>query len=658
MTPYVTRLGTKTAQAVGLFVLIVALLALQPFASGTPAAAASNPTVTRLGGADRYAVAAAISKSAYPNGADVAYISSGEGFPDALATGPAAAKAGGPLLLTKPGSIPAAILTEIKRLTLSRMVVTGGPGSVSEAVLRQLRTVVPTVTRIGGAERYEASRNIVKGAFTSAPTAFVVTGETFSDALPASAAAAATGAPVILVQGHLPTVDAATRALLSGLKTTRVIIVGGPGSVSSGIENTLKSFIGKVDRAGGADRFAAAASLNAMVFPTSTQAIVASGFVFGDALAGASLAAVRKAPLYTSRPDCVPDTVATDITGRLAVSQVTLLGGAGSLGPNVASMMTCSAFSGTEKKNSEQALLKKLNAVLPTVPGKHTVSVNEVAGMKRAVSIRGGDRLEPASTIKLFAAYAVLKRVEAGTLFYSTRLSSGLTVAECMRVMIHVSDNACHSDLIGVMGANNMNALFAASGYTGTHYAGMWKGSYYSYKTSSSNDLNTLLMRLNAGTLLNASNSNYLLALMKSQIWRGRIPSGLPPGVVQASKPGELWTSSGMTESDAAIVYAPAGTYVISILGVNGSTKASLARISRVVYEHFNGAISRTATFVVPEMYATAATVLRSSPGGPAIANIPKGTLVEVITSSRQWYQVKVNGRGGYASSLYLGNRY
>lgn len=658
MTTTVTRPRKIAVQAVALFVLIVALLALEPFAVATTAVAASNPAVTRLGGADRYAVAAAISKSAYPNGSDVAYLSSGEGFPDALATGPAAAKAGGPLLLTKPGSIPAAILAEIKRLTPTRMVVTGGPGSVSEAVIAQLRSVVPNVTRIGGAERYEASRNIVRGAFTAASTAFVVTGETFADALPASAAAAATGAPVVLVQGHLPTVDAQTRALLTDLRVGRVIIVGGPGSVSAGIENTLKSFVGRVDRAGGADRFAAAAALNAMVFSSSSRAIIASGFVFGDALAGASLAAVRKAPLYTSRPDCVPDPVATDITGRLAATEVTLLGGAGSLGANVASMMTCSAYSAIQKKTSEQALVDKLNAVLPTVPGRHTVSVNEVGGLKRAVNIRGGDRLEPASTIKLFAAYAVLKRVEAGTLFYSTRLSSGLTVAECMRVMIHVSDNLCHSDLIRIMGADNMNALFAANGYTGTHYAGMWKGTYYSYKTSTTNDLNTLLLRLNAGTLLNASNTNYLIALMKSQIWRGRIPSGLPPGIVQASKPGELWTSSGLTESDAAIVYAPRGTYVISILGVNGSTKASLARISRVVYEHFNGAISRTATFVVPEMYATASTVLRSSPGGTAIASIPKGTLVEVITSSRQWYQVKVNGRGGYTSSLYLGNRY
>ena len=643
-----------TAWLIACAMVAVAFVTVDPWAGGASAA----PTTSRISGTDRYGTAAAVSKAAFPNGAATAYVSSGEDYADALAAGPAAAKAGAPLLLTAARSLPAAASAEIKRLNVKKIVVTGGTGAVSDTVLAQLRALVPTVSRASGSDRYATARAVIASAFTTSPTTFIVSGENFPDALAASAAAAATGAAVVLVAGSGTALAPETRQTLANLGTRTAILVGGSGVLSAGIEAGVRAAVPDVRRVGGLDRYETATALNKLVFGSSPEAILASGIGFADALAGASLAGVRKAPLYTSRPTCVPDAVVADITNRLGATRVTLLGGVGSLGTNVASMMTCSAYAAVEKKNSEQALLNKLNALLPTVPGKHTVSVSEVGGLKRAVSIRGGDRLEPASTIKLFAAYAVLKRVEAGTLFYSTKLSSGLTVAECMRVMIHVSDNLCHTDLMRIMGVDTMNALFAANGYTGTHYAGMWKGTYYSYKTSTSNDLNTLLLRLNAGTLLNASNSNYLLTLMKSQIWRGRIPSGLPPGVVQASKPGELWVSSGLTESDAAIVYAPRGTYVISILGVNGSTKASLARISRVVYEHFNGPISRTATFVVPEMYATAATVLRSSPGGPAIASIPKGTLVEVITSSRQWYQVKVNGRGGYTSSLYLGNRY
>lgn len=644
------------ATALAALTLIAAGLVVLP---PTPRAeAATTPSVSRLAGSDRFATAMAISKAAYPSGASTAYLSSGEDYADALAAGPAAAKAGGPLLLTLKNSLPGVVATEIKRLGVKKIVVTGGTGAVSDTVLSQLRSIVPTVTRVSGQDRYSTGRAVVASAFPSSSTVFVVSGDNYPDALAASGAAAATGAAVVLVPGTRAGLDAETQRLLDDLGAQSAILVGGTAVLSAGVESAVRSTVPTVRRASGSDRFGTATALNSMVFGPTAEAILANGLGFADALAGASLAGVRKAPLYTSRPDCVPDPVASDIRGRLGATKVTLLGGTGSLDGNVAGMMTCTQLTAIQKANSERALVNKINAMLPSAPGKHTVTVREIGGLKRTVDIRGGDRVEPASAIKIFAAYAVLKRIEGGSLFYSTRLSSGLTVAECMRFMIHVSDNGCHSDLIRVLGQDNMNALFAASGYTGTHYSGMWKGSYYSYKTSTANDLTAILQKLHNGTLLNAGNTKFLTDLMRSQIWRGRIPSGLPPGVAQASKPGELWVSSGLVETDAAIVYAPRGTYVIAIMGTHGSSKMSLARISRVVYEHFNGAISRTATFVVPEMYAATATTLRGSPGGSVIASIPRGTLVEVITSSRQWYQVKVNGRGGYAYGPHLGNRY
>lgn len=646
----------RVVTALAVCALVVAGMVVVP--PPTDADAATKPAITRLSGTDRYATAMAISKAAYPSGAVTAYLSSGEEYADALAAGPAAAKAGGPLLLTQKNSLPTAVEAEIRRLGVTRIVVTGGTGAISDAVLTRLKAFVPSVTRVFGQDRYATARAVVSSAFSTSAKVFVVSGENFPDALAATGAASATGSPVILVPGTRPGLEPDTRQLLTNLGAQSAVLVGGTAVMSTAVESGVRSVVPTVNRASGTDRFGTATALNTMVFGPTPEAIVASGLGFADALAGSSLAAVRHAPVYTSRPDCVPDPVATDITGRLGATKVTLLGGTGSLDSNVAALMTCTQLKAIQKANSERALVNKINAMLPSVPGKHTVTVREIGGMKRTVDVRGGNAVEPASAIKIFAAFATLKRIEAGTLYFATKLPSGLTVGDCMRFMIHVSDNLCHSDLIKLLGADKMNALFAASGFTGTHYAGMWKGTYYSYKTSTSNDLTAILQKLHNGTLLNANNARYLTNLMKSQIWRGRIPSGLPPGVVQASKPGELWVSSGLVETDAAIVYAPKGTYVIAIMGTNGSTKASLARISRVVYEHFNGAISRTATFVVPEMYAATATTLRRTPGGSVIANIPKGALVEVITSSRQWYQVKVNGRGGYAYGPHLGNRY
>ena len=90
--------------------------------------------VTRLGGADRYATAVAVSAATYSPGVSVVYLASGTGFADALAGAPAAGMQAGPVLLVTPTSIPAVVATELTRLHPARIVILGGTGAVSAAV--------------------------------------------------------------------------------------------------------------------------------------------------------------------------------------------------------------------------------------------------------------------------------------------------------------------------------------------------------------------------------------------------------------------------------------------------------------------------------------------------------------------------------------------
>ncbi|HYO18660.1 MAG TPA: cell wall-binding repeat-containing protein [Dermatophilaceae bacterium] len=94
---------------------------------------APGATVERWAGVDRYATAAVISSKTYPQGATTAYLASGENYPDALAGGPVAARAGAPLLLTRRDCVPASVLEELTRLGATKIVVLGGVGAVSEA---------------------------------------------------------------------------------------------------------------------------------------------------------------------------------------------------------------------------------------------------------------------------------------------------------------------------------------------------------------------------------------------------------------------------------------------------------------------------------------------------------------------------------------------
>src|SRR5690606_8089996 len=144
-----------------------------------PAPAPYNSGANRLSGPDRYSTAVAIA-SRYSPRVPVVYIAAGTNYPDALSAGPAAAVQGGPLLLTPPSTLPAAVRAEIERLAPDLIVVAGGTGVVSPSVYSQLSSLAPEIRRDSGANRYETSRVINERAFPGgADAAYVATGANF-----------------------------------------------------------------------------------------------------------------------------------------------------------------------------------------------------------------------------------------------------------------------------------------------------------------------------------------------------------------------------------------------------------------------------------------------------------------------------------------------
>ena len=96
-------------------------------------------TVTRISGASRYATAAAVSAATFAPGAPVAYIANAFNFPDALAGAAAAGTLPGPVLLAAPNlPLNASTTTELARLQPKRILVLGGTGVISDAVLAAL----------------------------------------------------------------------------------------------------------------------------------------------------------------------------------------------------------------------------------------------------------------------------------------------------------------------------------------------------------------------------------------------------------------------------------------------------------------------------------------------------------------------------------------
>ena len=298
------------------------------------------PTVDRVSGSDRYNVAVGISKLSHPGTSRVVYVATGSNFPDALSAAAAAAEDDAPLILTPGTSLRADIAAEIRRLEPDKIVVVGGAAVVSDSVVDALRDIQPNTVRVWGADRYAGSRALLTYAFDgSIDTVYIATGVNFPDALSASAAAGTKGAPVLLVRGTQGSLDSATRNLLTSVDPAHIVIVGGTGAVSAGIERDLK-LIASTQRIGGSTRYDTSLAVSTGAFATSDRIFLATGTDFPDALGGSAWGGSLPGPLIVVPKSCVPKATLAAIRS-LKAEQVTLLGGTGALTQDVARLIAC-----------------------------------------------------------------------------------------------------------------------------------------------------------------------------------------------------------------------------------------------------------------------------------------------------------------------------
>jgi len=159
--------------------------------------------VTRLAGADRYATSRAVADymaAAGPSlGHDLTrfcWVARGDAFPDALALAPLAAlrEAPGPVLLTRPDSLPSTIKGALTAYDYEHALVAGDTNAVSANVYEQIGAEIAgnDIDRAGGANRYATAAAIAQWAmgadFTAGEFIGLAIGDNFPDALAGGAA--------------------------------------------------------------------------------------------------------------------------------------------------------------------------------------------------------------------------------------------------------------------------------------------------------------------------------------------------------------------------------------------------------------------------------------------------------------------------------------
>ena len=199
--------------------------------------------VTRTAGPNRYDTSAAISRTTFTPGVDVAYLASGANFPDALSGAAAAGSLGGPVLLTLPGSLPKVIAAELARLKPKSIVVLGGAPAVADTVLSAARSYTSgSVTRAAGANRFGTAAAVSESTFdTGTSVVYVANGMTFPDALSGAAAGGVLDGPVLLT--NTTSLPATIADELKRLKPERIVVLGGPSAVGDGVVAALDAYV-------------------------------------------------------------------------------------------------------------------------------------------------------------------------------------------------------------------------------------------------------------------------------------------------------------------------------------------------------------------------------------------------------------------------------
>ena len=196
----------------------------------------ANIHVTRAGGDDRFATAAAIAALIAPDGADEVVIANGLNFPDALSVASHAAQAGTPILLTLKDSVPAETADALESLGTTSTVVVGGTAVVSDAVAGEL----PSANRLGGLDRYETNTLIANHYGVDNDHLYVATGRDYADALTGAVLAANTNSAVLLVHAIVPDY---VSSYISEQEVQRLTIFGGENAVSAEVYSELERLI-------------------------------------------------------------------------------------------------------------------------------------------------------------------------------------------------------------------------------------------------------------------------------------------------------------------------------------------------------------------------------------------------------------------------------
>lgn len=285
--------------------------------------------VERVFGSDRFKTATAISR-AYADSVDTVILANAHNYPDALAGAPLASILNAPILITGKDNLPDDILSEIKRLNPTDILLLGGENSISAGVLDTLSQNGYNVRRISGANRYQTSveiATVLRDSYKS-NTICIASGENYPDALALTPVAISQKSPILLLGRD--SIDPFVKQSIMDWGIEKIVIAGGANTISNEVEEELISLGTQVTRLYGKNRYDTSVSIAKSGLTDIKSAFITDGSNFVDALTAGPLAGKNSGAILLSSKTELPDVVKSYIVDT-GIKDITVVGGPSSV---------------------------------------------------------------------------------------------------------------------------------------------------------------------------------------------------------------------------------------------------------------------------------------------------------------------------------------
>ncbi|WPC44509.1 alpha/beta fold hydrolase [Clostridium sp. JS66] len=326
-----------------------------------------NISIKRLNGNDRYETSASIANYYEAGQLDSVVVTSGNGFADALSSSSLQGLGGSPVMLLGDNIQNSSKTINYIENHLKKegtIYILGGEASVNSGFEKYFKQKgFNRIIRLGGNDRYETNIKIVNQSNVKEGTPIVIAnGDNFPDALSISSIAAYKGYPVFITPfNNLP---GKTEEKIKEIKPSKIYVIGGSSSISSGVEDKLKQISKDVVRIQGKDRYETSMNICKYFDENLDNVVIASGEAFPDALSGTALSAKFKAPIVITDGNNI-NTVKEYIENR-KFKKIIILGGEGVVSKNVESVL-----SSNEDTNLSKDLKVKAESFVSNLSNKN-----------------------------------------------------------------------------------------------------------------------------------------------------------------------------------------------------------------------------------------------------------------------------------------------